>query len=142
MIMGSACCVAARDGTLPNRTRVETSRRNVICSPSWSFRRDNQRRVAGEVDESPYQVSRGVNRNLSGEIKGLFDSERGNHSDGGSLEIVGTPSSLKSPVHEEMGANLMTMPSGRFLYLCLVIMFTICLVSHINSFRNVDFIYL
>lgn len=111
VIMGSACCVAARDGALPNRTRVETSHRNVICSPSWSFMRDNHRRVAGEVEESPYQVSRGVNRNLGREMKGPFDSERGNHSDGGSHEIVGTPSSLKSPIHEEMGASLMTMPS-------------------------------
>ncbi|XWS14538.1 hypothetical protein CRYUN_Cryun35bG0018400 [Craigia yunnanensis] len=101
--MGSACCVAARDRTLPNRNGGETLHRNVTCSPSWSFRRDNLRRVAIEIEEPSYQVSNGAGRN-----------DRGNLSDQGSpleIENYGTPSSQKSPVHEEMGGNMMTPPS-------------------------------
>ncbi|XP_022761755.1 uncharacterized protein LOC111307774 [Durio zibethinus] len=112
--MGSACCVAARDGTLPNRTGGETLHRNVTCSPSWSFRWDNRRRVAGEIEETPYQVSNGASRNVSMEIKGTLGSDRGNLSDQGSpleIENHGTPTSQKSPVHEEMGGTMMTRPS-------------------------------
>ncbi|KAH7567226.1 hypothetical protein JRO89_XS07G0034600 [Xanthoceras sorbifolium] len=108
--MGAACCVAARDAALPKRTRHEPSHRSITCSPSWSFRWD-QRRVAGEVEDSSCQVSHGNSRSGCREIKGSIDSERGNLSDGGSLENFGTPASLKSPVHEEMGVNLLTLPS-------------------------------
>ncbi|KAJ0024228.1 hypothetical protein Pint_09015 [Pistacia integerrima] len=111
--MGSACCVAARDGTLPCRTGTgtETSRRNITCSPTWSFRWDHQRRVAGEIEDSSYQVSHGVSTNTSREIKGLSGSERGNLSDGGNLENSGTPISCKSLVHGERGANFIALPS-------------------------------
>ncbi|KAK8551829.1 hypothetical protein V6N13_120265 [Hibiscus sabdariffa] len=112
--MGSACCVAARDGAIPDRTGRETLHRNVRCSPSWSFCRDNRRRVAGEVDEPSYQVSNGTNRNASMEIKGALGSGRGNLSDQGSpleIEAYGTPTSQKSPVHEEMGGDMMIPPS-------------------------------
>ncbi|KAK8475636.1 hypothetical protein V6N13_010286 [Hibiscus sabdariffa] len=112
--MGSACCVAARDRTIPDRTGRETLHRNVRCSPSWSFCRDNRRRVAGEVDEPSYQVSNGTNRNASMEIKGALGSGRGNLSDQGSppeTEAYGTPTSQKSPVNEEMGGDMMTPPS-------------------------------
>ena len=117
MNMGSACCVAAKDRTLPNRTGGETLHRNVMCSPSWSFRRDNRRRVAGEIEEPSYQVSNEASRNVSMEIKGTLGSDRGNLSDQGSpleIENYGTPTSQKSPVHEEMGGNMMTSPSGKF----------------------------
>ena len=117
--MGSACCVAARDRTLPNRTGGEILHRNVTCSPSWSFRRDNRRRVAGEIEEPSYQVSNGGSRNVSMEIKGTLGSDRGNLSDQGSLleiENYGTPTSQKSPVHEEMGGTMMTPSSGKFTY--------------------------
>ncbi|TYI27887.1 hypothetical protein ES332_A05G206500v1 [Gossypium tomentosum] len=112
--MGSACCVAARDRTIANRTGGETSHSNLRCSPSWSFCRDNRRRVAGEIDEPSYQVSNGTSRNVSMEIKGTLGSDRGNFSDQGSpleIETYGTPTSQKSPVHEEMGGNMMTPPS-------------------------------
>ncbi|OMO75226.1 Zinc finger, RING-type [Corchorus olitorius] len=114
--MGSACCVAARDRSLPNRTGTgsETLHRNVTCSPSWSFRWDNRRRVAGEIEEPSYQVSNGASRNVSMEIKGTLSSDRGNLSDQGSpleMENYGTPASQKSPVHEEMCGNMMTPPS-------------------------------
>ncbi|KAK8354162.1 hypothetical protein V6Z12_A05G203900 [Gossypium hirsutum] len=48
------------------------------------------------------------------EIKGTLGSDRGNFSDQGSpleIETYGTPTSQKSPVHEEMGGNMMTPPS-------------------------------
>lgn len=117
LIMGSACCVAARDITSPNRTRGETLHRNVTCSPSWSFRWDNRRRVAGEIEELSYQLSNGASRNVSMEIKGTLSSDRGNLSDQGSvleIENYGTPTSQKSSVHEDMGGHMMTPPSGRF----------------------------
>ncbi|KAK8580875.1 hypothetical protein V6N12_071126 [Hibiscus sabdariffa] len=113
--MGSSCCVAARDGTIPNRTGRETLHRNVRRSPSWSFRRDNRRRVAGEIDEPSYQVVNGTSRNVSMEIKGTLGSDRDILSDQGSLleiEAYGTPTSQKSPVHEEIGGDLMIPRSG------------------------------
>ncbi|XP_022772709.1 uncharacterized protein LOC111315332 [Durio zibethinus] len=112
--MGSACCVAARDRTVPNRTGGDTLHRNVTCSPSWSFRWDNRRRVAGEIEEPSYQVSNGASRNVSMEIKGTLGSDRGNLSDQGSelgIENYGTPTSQKSPIREDMGGDLMNPPS-------------------------------
>ncbi|XP_052621284.1 uncharacterized protein LOC111919110 [Lactuca sativa] len=48
--MGSACCVAARDRTITDRSGsdVQVVTRNDRYSPSWSFRWDNRGRVAGE----------------------------------------------------------------------------------------------
>ncbi|GMI82545.1 hypothetical protein like AT1G75400 [Hibiscus trionum] len=109
--MGSTCCVAARDRTIPNRTERETLHRNVRCSPSWSFCRDNRRRVAGEIDESSYHVANGTSRNVSMEIKGTLGSDREILSDQGEIEAYGTPTSQKSPVHEEIGGNMMIPPS-------------------------------
>ncbi|WCJ35233.1 RING/U-box superfamily protein [Euphorbia peplus] len=105
--MGSACCVPARNEDLTNRTTVNTLHRNVRCSPTWSFRWENRRRVAGEIDDSPYQTSHGLSRDVSVEMKGPLGSDRGNLSDEVSLhESYGTPVSLKSPVHERMSVNL------------------------------------
>lgn len=107
MIMGSACCVAARDRTITSRSQAEPSRR-ITCSPSWSFRWDNRRRVAGEIEEPSDQVSDGISRDVSMEMKGTLGSSRTNLSDQGSpLDNYGTPTSLKSPVHE-VGRNLST----------------------------------
>ena len=76
--------------------------------------------MAGEIEDSSYQMSRGVSRDVSVEMKGTLGSDRGNLSDGLSpLESFGTPISLKSPVHEGMGVNLTTQPSGRGLQFCL-----------------------
>ncbi|XP_038718097.1 uncharacterized protein LOC120011115 isoform X2 [Tripterygium wilfordii] len=83
---------------------------NLTCSPTWSFQWENQRRVAGEIDDFPSQVSHGISGNLDVEMKGALDYERGNVSDGGSpLENMGTPASLKSEVHEAVvGLSMMT----------------------------------
>lgn len=114
--MGSACCVAAaRDQTIPHRAGGEALHRSSIDSPSLSFRWD-RRCVADKIENSSYQVSRGISRNVSMELKGSLSSERGNLSDGGSLmENFGTPTSLKSPAHEAADVNLMTPHSGKFL---------------------------
>lgn len=116
--MGSACCVAARERTHPNGTRGENLRRNVVYSPSWSFQWDNRGRVAGEIETPSYQVSNGISRNASMELKGPLGSERGNFSDMGSpLENFGSPISQKSTVHGGTVPHLMTSPSGIILFL-------------------------
>ncbi|KAF2290600.1 hypothetical protein GH714_014644 [Hevea brasiliensis] len=111
--MGSACCIAAREKDLPNRTGGNTLHRNVRCSPTWSFHWENRRRVAGEIDDSPYQTSHRFSRDVSAEVKGLLGSDRGNLSDEVSLhESFGSPVSLKSPVQEGTVTNLIAQPSG------------------------------
>lgn len=50
--MGSACCVAAKDRTITDRSGSEVMPRNERYSPSWSFRWDNRGRVAGEEESS------------------------------------------------------------------------------------------
>lgn len=112
IVMGSACCVAARDPNRPGRTGGESLHRDVVCSPSWSFQWDSRGRVAGEIENPSYDTSHVDSRNVSMELKGSLSSERGNLSDGGSiLENSVTPISLKSPVDEALVANLMTPSS-------------------------------
>ncbi|XP_043713570.1 uncharacterized protein LOC122662077 isoform X2 [Telopea speciosissima] len=108
--MGSACCVAARDKTLPNTTSPETlQHRNVRYSPSWSFRWENRGRVAGEVENHINQFSRGSSGNFCLEIKEHRDVEMGDVSDGGSpLENFRTPTRKKFLVHEGAAVNLTT----------------------------------
>ncbi|OIW12032.1 hypothetical protein TanjilG_27329 [Lupinus angustifolius] len=107
--MGAACCVPIKNHSLPNITEGEGLHRDVVCSPSWSFQWDSQGHVAGEIENTPYHVSRVVRRNVSMELKGSLSSERGNLSDEGStLESSVTPISLKSPADEALVANLMT----------------------------------
>lgn len=70
--------------------------------------------MAGEIENSSYQLSHGIRRNVSMEMKGETGLERSNFSDGGSpLENFGTPISQKSPVHEGIVVNSMTTPSGK-----------------------------
>ncbi|RDY11958.1 hypothetical protein CR513_03308, partial [Mucuna pruriens] len=112
IIMGSACCVAAKDDSIPNRTGGENSRRNAVCSPSWSFQWDSWGRVAGEIENPSFRTSRRVSRNVSMELKGSLSSERGNLSDGGNtLENSVTPMSQKSLVREHLVTSQMTPSS-------------------------------
>lgn len=114
VVMGSVCCVAAKDHSLSSRTGGESLHRDVVCSPSWSFRWDSRGRVIGEIENPSYHMSHVVSRNVSMELKGSLSSERGNLSDGGSiLDNSVTPISLKSPVDEALVANLMTPSSGK-----------------------------
>ncbi|KAM3758536.1 hypothetical protein ACB098_01G052100 [Castanea mollissima] len=131
--MGSACCVAARDKTIPLRAGGESLHRNAIHSPSWSRRWDSRGRVAGE--NPSYQVSNGISQNVSMELKGSLGSERGNLSDGGSpLENSGTPASLKSPAHEGVDVNLMTPHSD----LSMASTFSTEVKNHAESLEIVD----
>uniref|UniRef100_A0A0R0K2Z3 RING-type domain-containing protein n=3 Tax=Glycine subgen. Soja TaxID=1462606 RepID=A0A0R0K2Z3_SOYBN len=114
VIMGSACCVAAKDHTIPSTSRTggESLNRNAVCSPSWSFRWDSWGRVAGEIEDPSFHTSRRVSRNVSMELKGSLSSERGNLSDWGStLDNSVTPLSLKSPVREHLVTSQMTPSS-------------------------------
>ncbi|CAL5418341.1 unnamed protein product [Camellia sinensis] len=112
--MGSVCCVARKDRTLTNGTSGEILHRNAIYSPSWSFRWDNRRRVAGEIENISYAPSHGISTNSSMEIKGELIFDRGNLSGRGSpLGNFGTPTSQKSPVHEGLVAT--TITSSEFL---------------------------
>lgn len=114
VIMGAACCVAAKDHNLPNRTVSENLHRDVVSSPSWSFRWDSRGRVAGEIENPSYHESQIASRNVSMELKGSLSSLRGNLSDEGSImENSVTPISHKSPVDEALVANLMTPSSGK-----------------------------
>ncbi|PIA55854.1 hypothetical protein AQUCO_00700286v1 [Aquilegia coerulea] len=111
--MGSACCVAARDHTLPNRTTSDTLHRNIRYSPSWSFRWDN--RVAGEVGNPPSQYSHGCRNsgNTGLEIKNRMDVEsREDLSDGGSpLENFQRPTWQKSSIRDGAIGNSTTPAS-------------------------------
>ncbi|XP_050206083.1 uncharacterized protein LOC126655812 [Mercurialis annua] len=111
--MGAACCIAAREKDLPDTTGGNIFHRNARCSPTWSFRWENRRRVAGEIEDSPYQTSQALSRDISVEVKDPLGSDRDNLSDEGSLhESFGTPFSLRSPSHERGGTNLIAQPSG------------------------------
>ncbi|XP_020219545.1 uncharacterized protein LOC109802554 [Cajanus cajan] len=110
--MGSACCVAAKDHTIPRRTGGESIHRNGVCSPSWSFQWDSWGRVAGEIEDPSFHSSRRVSRNVSMELKGSLSSERGNLSDGGStLDNSVSSMSQKSPVREHLVTSQMTLSS-------------------------------
>jgi len=110
--MGSACCVAAKDQTIPSRTGGESLRRNAGCSSSWSFRWDSWDRVARETENPSFHTSHGLTRNASMEFKGSLSSERGHFSDGGStLENSVRSISLKSPVCDHL-VRSQTIPSS------------------------------
>ncbi|KAJ8762198.1 hypothetical protein K2173_007354 [Erythroxylum novogranatense] len=110
--MGSACCKVAKDKDFIIRSESNTLNRNARCSPSWSFRWENRRRVAGEVEDASYQTSHQNSRYLSAEIKELVGSDQDNHFDEGSLhDSFGTPFSVKSPVHQGTSLNLTNQSS-------------------------------
>ncbi|AAG12558.1 Hypothetical Protein [Arabidopsis thaliana] len=98
--MGSVCCVAAKDRNVPSGA-ID----NSVCSPSWSFRRDNRRRVADEIkDSSNHNVgSRGIDID-----KLSLGLERGPpSSETGGLATLGSQKSADS----EMGtASMVTAP--------------------------------
>ncbi|XP_043708997.1 uncharacterized protein LOC122658155 [Telopea speciosissima] len=112
--MGSACCVAARDKTLPDITDSEALHRNVRYSPSWSFSWENRGRVIGEVDNQINQFSHGSSGNVDVESKDQRDMEMGDVSDGGSpLEDFQTPTWQKFPVNEGTA-----LASGKPFWIC------------------------
>ncbi|XP_017258337.1 uncharacterized protein LOC108227606 [Daucus carota subsp. sativus] len=111
--MGAACCVAAKDRTITSRSGSEVLQRNVRYSPSWSFRWDNRRRVAGE-EMSVNSLSDGVNRNDGFDIKyrttvgSAFVSEEGSP-----LDSFRSYTWQKSPILERDTGLLCVPPSDQ-----------------------------
>ncbi|KAI4339897.1 hypothetical protein MLD38_024782 [Melastoma candidum] len=109
--MGLACCVAAKGTTLPSQTSTEAINRVVIYSPSWSFRWDNRRRVAGEIDD-PYDPPEGNTGHPPVPTKESLLQGRGYVSDGRSqVANEGTPISQRSPIHDVIGVRSLTLSS-------------------------------
>lgn len=112
--MGSACCVAARDRTISNGATSENLHRNLRYSPSWSFRWDNRRRVAGE-ETSMNWSSDGASVNDRLEFKSGTTAETGCPSvDGSPLDSFRSFAWQKSPTSEiNMGRSV--QPSSDIL---------------------------
>ncbi|XP_071726061.1 uncharacterized protein [Rutidosis leptorrhynchoides] len=96
--MGAACCVAARDRTVVDRSGSDVITRNDRYSPSWSIRWDNRRRVAGE-DSSTDSAS--MNDRL--DIKSHTTVETANATEGSPLESSRSLTWHKSSLSEENG---------------------------------------
>lgn len=96
--MGANCCVAARSKPLSTRSEAEISlSRNVIFSPSWSFRR-HSRTYTEDSYESVVSFPLGNNRIAGPEIKNVHVDIEG-QSDGDSpLSSFQAPSWHKSPI--------------------------------------------
>ncbi|KAJ0255858.1 Uncharacterized protein HA466_0089040 [Hirschfeldia incana] len=123
--MGSVCCVAVKDRKEVHPPPTSSSsghhhapagnasslHRNSACSPQWSFRRDNRRRVADEIEGSPFYNSPYVGSRSMDKMSSL-GSERGTLSEGGTPPPDATPPSfLKSRANPEMmGSNSMVVP--------------------------------
>uniref|UniRef100_A0A1J3D8A6 RING-type domain-containing protein n=1 Tax=Noccaea caerulescens TaxID=107243 RepID=A0A1J3D8A6_NOCCA len=109
--MGSVCCVAVKDRKVPPSSGGHAGaalHRNSACSPQWSFRRDNRRRVADEIEGSPYYSPYVGSRGISMDKMSLGSlSEGGTPPDG----HLGTPASQKSAT-PEMGTNSIVPPSS------------------------------
>ncbi|CAH8313420.1 unnamed protein product [Eruca vesicaria subsp. sativa] len=78
--MGSVCCVAVKERKVPPSPPFSSGLAPLACSPQWSFRRDNRRRVADEIEGSPYYSLESRSISLR---KTSLGSERGTLSEGG-----------------------------------------------------------
>lgn len=117
--MGSVCCVAVKDRkevpppSSSGHHAGASLHRNSACSPQWSFRRDNnRRRVADEIEGSPFYSPYVGSRGLSMDKMSSLGSERGTLSEGGTPPPDGTPPVFLKSVAPEMGSNSMVPPSS------------------------------
>lgn len=111
MNMGSACCIAAKDGTPSNQSATENLHRTVRCSPSWSFRWDNRGRVVGEEIKLNWS-SDGVSGNDRSDFKSRTTIETVYASEEGSpFESFRSHAWQKSPTSERNG-EILSQPSS------------------------------
>ncbi|XP_076944656.1 uncharacterized protein LOC143615417 [Bidens hawaiensis] len=105
--MGSACCVAAKDRTITDRSTNDIIiTRNDRYSPSWSFRWDNRGRVAGE-DSS-------INDRLDN--KSHTTVETAYATEGSPLGSSRSLTWQKSPLSEEIGLPQLDTLSSKNLH--------------------------
>ncbi|XLR68486.1 hypothetical protein S83_019158 [Arachis hypogaea] len=110
--MGSACCVAAKDRSVPERTGEKGLHRAGYSPKCGSGLNGNHVPITRENENPTCQNSHLTSRNVSMEFKGPLSSERGHSSDGGStLENSATPISQKSPFDDTFVPNLIATPS-------------------------------
>ncbi|KAL1351653.1 hypothetical protein HN51_015543 [Arachis hypogaea] len=110
--MGSACCVAAKGRSVPERTGEKGLHRAGYSPKCGSGLNGNHVPITRENENPTCQNSHLTSRNVSMEFKGPLSSERGHSSDGGStLENSATPISQKSPFDDTFVPNLIATPS-------------------------------
>lgn len=112
--MGSACCVAARDRTITNRSSSEVLQRNVRYSPSWSCRWDNRGRVAGEETSVNWLLDEGVGNNRLDAKSGTTIGTAFGSEDGSSLDSFRSLPWQKSPITDRNAGILRLPSSGKF----------------------------
>ncbi|KAG8655921.1 uncharacterized protein LOC110607756 [Manihot esculenta] len=105
--MGGACCVAARDKNIVNGPSSEILHRNTRYSPTWSFRWDNRRRVAGEETSITWFQDANI-RNDGTDIK--YESAYASE-DGSPLDSFRRRAWQKSPTSEAATAHVRTPAS-------------------------------
>ncbi|KAK4746265.1 hypothetical protein SAY87_012577 [Trapa incisa] len=109
--MGSACCIAAKDQGVPNLSPAGTLQRSILYSPSWSFRPDNRRRVAGETENISSEFSHGNNDSRNMQVrKPTRLAWRAISAGTNQVENFDPPISQRSPSHG-VDANNMTPSS-------------------------------
>ncbi|KAI3446143.1 hypothetical protein Pfo_002808 [Paulownia fortunei] len=109
--MGAACCVAAKDRTITNRSPGETLQRHARYSPTWSFRWDNRGRVAGEETPANWLHDGGCGNNrmevkFGTTVETAFASEEGSP-----LDSFRSLAWQKSPISEGNG-RILRLPSS------------------------------
>ncbi|XP_028767929.1 uncharacterized protein LOC114743456 [Neltuma alba] len=109
--MGAVCCVASKDTdkTRQSGSANEILHRNNRYSPTWSFRWDHRRRVAGE-DASINWLSDGVSQNDGSEDK---NDSAYKSDDGLSLQTCEGHRGQKSPISEGTAEHARTFTSDQ-----------------------------
>ncbi|KAL6546002.1 hypothetical protein OROGR_009876 [Orobanche gracilis] len=111
--MGAACCVAAKGRTVSNGSPGDNLPRHDHCSPRWSFRWDNRRRVAGEDTQSNWVRDGGCGNDgmrvkFGATVEAAFASEEGSP-----LDSFRSLTWQKSPVSEGSGGALRIQSSDQ-----------------------------
>lgn len=110
--MGAACCVASKDKhkTIQSGSTTEILQRNIRHSPTWSFRWDHRRRVAGE-DTSINWLSDGVSQNDGTEDK---NDSANKPEDGITMQNNQRHVEQKLPISEGTSGHARALTLGNF----------------------------